>query len=106
MRKLKRILTLLLTLLVCFSVMAVPAFAEDAVPVKLDVELVTDKASYQANEPITAILRVTNPNKFTVTDLSLEQMAQEGYTLSARSAAEKRLDTVAAGETVELSVTY
>lgn len=106
MRKLKRILTLLLTLLVCFSVMAVPAFAEDAVPVKLDVELVTDKASYQANEPITAILRVTNPNKFTVTDLSLEQMAPEGYTLSASSAAEKRLDTLAAGETAELSVTY
>lgn len=106
MRKLKRILTLLLTLLVCFSVMAVPVFAEDAVSVRLDVELVTDKESYQANEPITATLRVTNPNKFDVTDLSLEQMVPDGYTLSASSAAKKQLDTLAAGEAAELSVTF
>ena len=72
----------------------------------LEVSLTTDKSEYSQDDPITATLSVTNTNDAAVSNVSLENMIPEGYSLAEGSEAEKQVESLDAGETVTMSVTY
>lgn len=106
MRAIKKIPVFLLTMILCIGLMAMPAFAASSSQDGLEVTLTTDKESYSQSEQIVASLTVTNTNDFAVSNVSLENVIPEGYTLAEGNEATKQVESLEAGETVSLTVTY
>ena len=82
------------------------AFAASSSQDGLEVTLTTDKESYSQSEQIVATLTVTNTNEAEISNVSLENVIPEGYTLADGSEATKQFESLGAGETVTLTVTY
>lgn len=97
---------LFLTVLLCIIVMAIPALAASDSQDGLEVTLTTDKEEYSKGEKIAATLTVTNTNNTAVSNVSLENLIPEGYKLSDGSEATKQVESLGAGETISLTVTY
>lgn len=97
---------LFLTVLLCITMMAVPALAASDSQDGLEVTLTTDKEKYSKSEEIAATLTVTNTNDTAVSNVSLENLIPEGYKLADGSEAAKQVESLDAGETVSLTVTY
>lgn len=106
MRAIKKIPVFLLTMILCIGLMAMPAFAASSSQDGLEVTLTTDKESYSQSEQIVATLTVINTNDFAVSNVSLENVIPEGYTLAEGNEATKQVESLEAGETVSLTVTY
>lgn len=106
MRAIKKIPVFLLTMILCIGLMAMPAFAASSSQDGLEVTFTTDKESYSQSEQIVATLTVTNTNDFAVSNVSLENVIPEGYTLAEGNEATKQVESLEAGETVSLTVTY
>ena len=83
-----------------------PVYAASTSQDGLEVTLTTDKETYDKGEQIEATLTVTNTNDFAINNVSLENMIPEGYKLSKGSTATKQVESLDAGETVSLTVTY
>lgn len=71
----------------------------------LEVTLVTDKESYSENEKIEATLTVKNNNETDVTNVDLETELPKGYKFADKSESKKTVESIAAGDSVSLSVT-
>lgn len=97
---------LFLTVLLCITMMAVPALAASDSQDGLEVTLTTDKEEYSKSEEIAATLTVTNTNDTAVSNVSLENLIPDGYKLADGSEAAKQVESLGAGETVSLTVTY
>ena len=97
---------LFLTVLLCITMMAVPALAASDSQDGLEVTLTTDKEKYSKSEEIAATETVTNTNDTAVSNVSLENLIPEGYKLADGSEAAKQVESLDAGETVSLTVTY
>ena len=97
---------LFLTVLLCITMMAVPALAASDSQDGLEVTLTTDKEKYSKSEEIAATLTVTNTNDTAVSNVSLENLIPEGYKLADGSEAAKQVQSLDDGETVSLTVTY
>lgn len=106
MKKIKRILALLLIMILCIGMRAIPVFAASSSQDGLEVTLTTDKELYSQGKPIVATLTVMNKNKVAVSNVSLENMIPKGYKLVDGSKATKQVESLSAGETVTLTVTY
>lgn len=106
MKAIKKIPVFLLTMIMCIGLMAMPAFAASSSQDGLEVTLTTDKESYSQSEQIVATLTVTNTNDFAVSNVSLENVIPEGYTLAEGNEATKQVESLEAGETASLTVTY
>ena len=102
LRKLASILVLLISIVVCALPVAASSFAEYE---GLEVSIVMDKEQYDAGEPITATITLTNTNSRPVNIVNLEQLIPEGYVLAEDSEAAKSNFEIKAGETVTLEVT-
>lgn len=88
------------------SISSAHAFAATTTQDGLEVALATDKEEYSKGEQITATLTVKNTNDTAVTNISLENIVPEGYTLSDKSEAVKQVESLNSGETAIFSVTY
>ena len=106
MRAIKKVLLFLLTIIVSISLRAMPTFASSSSQDGLEIVLSTDKESYSQSEKIIATLMVMNTNDFSVSNVSLENMIPEGYTLAEGTVAMKQVESLEAGETVSLTVSY
>lgn len=106
MRAIKKIPVFLLTMILCIGLMAMPAFAASSSQDGLEVTLTTDKETYSQGEQIVATLTVTNTNEIEVSNVSLENVIPQGYTLAEGAEATKQIESLGAGETVSLTVTY
>ncbi len=106
MRAMKKIPVFLLTMILCIGSMAMPAFAASSYQDGLEVTLTTNKELYSQSEHIVSTLTVTNTNDFAVSNVSLENMIPEGYTLAEGTEVTKQIESLDAGETVSLTVTY
>lgn len=102
----KKCEVLFLTVLLCITMMAVPALAASDSQDGLEVTLTTDKEKYSKSEEIVATLTVTNTNDTAVSNVSLENLVPEGYKLADGSEVAKQVESLGAGETVSLTVTY
>lgn len=106
MKTMKKVSAFLLMVVLCMSIMVMPAFATTTSQDGLEVTLTTDKETYDKGEQIEVTLVVTNTNDFAVSNVSLENMIPEGYKLSEGSMATKQVESLAPGEMVSLTVTY
>lgn len=106
MRVIKKIPVFLLMTILCIALMAMPVLAASSSQDGLEVTLTTDKESYSQSEKIVATLMVTNTNDFAASNVSLENVIPEGYALAEGSEATKQIESLGAGETVSLSVTF
>ena len=73
---------LFLTVLLCITMMAVPALAASDSQDGFEVTLTTDKEEYSKGEEIAATLTVTNTNDTAVSNVSLENLIPDGYKLA------------------------
>lgn len=106
MKAIKRVQITLLIMMLCFGMMTVPVFAASSTQDGLEVTLTTDKETYSQSEQIVATLTVTNTNEVTINSVSLENVIPEGYKLADGSEVRKQAESLGAGETVTLKVTY
>ena len=102
----KKSLAVLLTLLLCVGILAMPAYAAGTSQDGVEVSLVTDKIVYDQGETIVATLTVINTNDVAVEDVSLESLVPEGYVPADGSKIVMQLDTLGAGEIVTLKVSF
>jgi hypothetical protein len=75
----KTILSLLLTVLLCAGLLAMPAQAAEVNQDGLQVTLTTDQASYTDDQTVTASLTVTNTNDFALENVDLSLLIPEGF---------------------------
>lgn len=106
MKQARKIPILLLAILLSIAMLTVSAYAATSSHDGVKVTLKTDKSVYQKGESITATLTVTNTNDFAVSNVSLENVIPEGYTLAEGNEATKQVESLEAGETTTLTVTY
>lgn len=106
MKKAKKTLALLFAMVLCIGMMTMNVSAASTEQDGLQVSLTTDKSEYSQGDPITATLAVTNTNDVAVSNVSMENMIPEGYSLAEGSEADKLVESLDAGETVTMSVTY
>lgn len=100
----KRVLSVFVALLVLFC-MIPSCFAEEITQDGLKVVLATDKAAYKENEAITATLTVTNINEFAVSNVSLQNMVDDGYEVVEGSQTTKAIESLQPQESVALATT-
>ncbi|MBE6628868.1 MAG: hypothetical protein E7629_08075 [Ruminococcaceae bacterium] len=101
--KIKKTTALLLTLLLCVGLLAIPAYATETVQDGLEITLTTDKDEYGQGDVIEAVLTVTNTNNFVVYDVSLESVIPEGCELADGDSSSLQVPSLAVGETVTLT---
>lgn len=102
----RRLGAFLLMFLLCVGMLSVSAFAASTSQDGLKVTLSADKEKYSQNEKIVTTLTVENANDTAVSDVTLENLVPNGYKLADKSEATKQVQTLKAGETVSLTVTY
>lgn len=102
----KKSLAVLLVILLCVGILVVPAYAAKASQDGLEVTLTTNKDVYNQGEAIVATLKVRNTNDAAVSNVSLENLIPEGYILEKGSKSILQAGTLAAGETVTLTVSF
>lgn len=102
----KRTAARLLLVLMCLSVLVLPAAATSMVHNGLQVTMETDKEQYDAGEPITATITVLNTNPQSVTIASLEQLIPEGYVLAEGSAALTENVELGPNQSMMMNVTF
>lgn len=98
----KKLFILILTLAL-LTAMTVPAWAAELTQDGLEVKLTTNKTSYGENDPITAVLTVTNTTDEPMKDLELKALIPKGFTAKNTSLT---ADTLEAGESLTLTVVY
>ena len=76
----KRILTIILSFMVCFGFFITSIQANYEGKDGLDVMLTTEKDDYNEGDEIISCLTVTNLNSVTVNDIDLETFVPKGYT--------------------------
>ncbi|MBQ3011909.1 MAG: InlB B-repeat-containing protein [Clostridia bacterium] len=101
--KIKKAMALLLTMLICVGLLAIPVYAAETAQDGLDITLTTDKDKYSQGDVIEAVLTVTNNNNFVVYDLSLESVIPEGCKLADGDASSLQVASLAVGETLTLT---
>lgn len=106
MKTIKKVSAFILMVALCMSVMVKPAFAASTSQDGLEVTLTTDKDTYEKGDQITATLVVKNTNDFAISNVSLENMIPDGYKLADGSTTTKQVESLDAGESVTLTVTY
>ena len=106
MRKIQKLFIVLFTLVFCFGISTIPAFAASVSQDGLEVTLVTDKTAYDEDEQITATLVVLNTNEQPVSNVSLKHLVPDGYELADGVETTKSLESLRPGETVSIAVDY
>ena len=98
----KRIAAILLMLVLLVS-MAAPVYGAEVSQEGLTVSLTADQATYDQNGSVTAVLTVTNTTDEPVRELELEALIPAGFTAEGTASS---LETLEAGQSVSLTVTY
>lgn len=104
MKNQRRTLVVILCLILCVCLFALPIMAQTTTQDGMEVTLTTDKAEYAAGEDITATLTVKNTTTEAFENLKLEHIVPEGFEVTGEPSRE--VDVLAAGESISIAVTY
>ena len=102
----KKIMVGLLAVIMLVVLSTNTVFAATITQSDTSVTLTTDKAEYAKGETITATLTVVNNNNVAITDVSLESFVPDGYKLEEGSVNTKAIETLDAGATENMDVTF
>lgn len=100
-----RIMALVLSLLLCISVIGIIASAASVTKDGLEATLTTDKEEYSSSEPIVATLSVENKGNTIIDEMNLETLIPDGYHIESKATAKKNVGQIDVGEKAVLSVT-
>lgn len=101
----KKLFSMVLSLLLCL-VFAVPAFAATASQDGVEVTLTTDKQSYSKGEEISVVVTAKNTNDENVSDVQIQNVVPEGYTLKSGYSASSPSKVLEPGQTLTLTSVY
>lgn len=104
MRKIQKLFIVLFTLVFCFGISTIPAFAASVSQDGLEVTLVTDKTAYEQDEQITATLSIKNTNEYDLENISVQSIIPEGYVLVDGSVAQNQWVYLGAGKTESIII--
>lgn len=104
-RNTSRLMALVLSLLLCISIIGIIASAASVTKDGLEVTLTTDKEEYSAEEPIEATLSVENKGNKIIDEVNLETLIPDGYHIESSSTATKNAGQIGIGEKAVLEVT-
>ncbi len=103
----KRLLKLMMTLIICITLITVPALAAGSDPV---FSVKTDKSSYADGESITAVFSVDNVTGNAIKNIKLSGAIPDGYTAKSGTDASgnwnAEISSVAAGEKGSVTVEF
>lgn len=99
-----RIVALVLSLLLCVSIVGIISSAASTLEDGLEVTLVTDKEEYTATEPIVATLNVENKGSQAVNEVNLETLIPDGYYIDSETTSTKEFVQLEVGEKAVLEV--
>lgn len=105
MKKTSKILALVLTVILCMSMLAISALAQTAEQDGLEITLSTDKASYAHGEQIVISLEAKNTSENAFNNVVLKIGTLDGFTIASGST-EKTLTTLAAGASDSVNVAF
>ena len=106
MKFLKGLSTVVLSVIMMFSVASANVFAVSTTQDGLEVSLITNKETYTKDEKITTTLSVKNTNSTDVTDVTMETVVPDGYGVIDGSVTTKHIEKLAPNETVKLKSVY
>ena len=104
MKYTKTILIVMLAVLLCVNILAIPAHAAEVTGDGLKVTLTTDQEAYTKAQTVTATLMVTNTNGYGMENVDLNVLIPEGYEVSDGAQNELKQAQLSAGQTVTLTV--
>ena len=105
MKNYRNTLAMILSIVLCVCLLALPVMAQTTNSNGLEVTLTSDKTEYAAGDDIVATLTVKNTTEETFENLHLEHLAPGSYGVAAGEAS-KTVDALAPGESVSITVTY
>ena len=105
MKKTSKILALVLTVILCMSMLAISALALTVEQDGLELTLSTDKASYAHGEQIVINLEAKNTSENAFNNVVLKIGTLDGFTIASGST-EKTLTTLAAGASDSVNVAF
>jgi len=105
MKNYRATLAMVLSIILCVCLFALPVMAQTTEHNGLEVSLTTDKAEYAGDEQITATLNVKNTGNDAFAKLTLQHQTPKGYDVVAGET-EKAIESLAAGESASVAVTY
>lgn len=106
MRVWKKLAVFLLSLMICAGMMVLPALAASASQDGLEATVTAEKDSYGDEEQISAEVTLKNTNFDPVTDIVVENIVPDGYKLAHGFEAKTEIDSLVAGKTVTIDVSY
>lgn len=105
MKKSRKILHLFFAVILAFSLLTGMVYAVANTQDGLKAEITTDKEVYEANEEIQVTVKVKNTNSFLIKRVSIEGLLPDELTLEKGNELSKQIETLNAGETMELTFT-
>ena len=105
MKKTSKILALVLTVILCMSMLAISALALTVEQDGLELTLSTDKASYAHGEQIVINLEAKNTSENAFNNVVLKIGTLDGFTIASGST-EKTLTTLASGASDSVNVAF
>lgn len=108
MKTMKKLFVLLTALILCMGMSVVSAAAATITEDGVETTLTTNAEVYEEGEDIVVTLQVTNTNEFAITEVSLEHILLnlDGYELAEDSVLTTELESLEAGATEVLVITY
>ena len=105
MKKMSKIFALILSVILCMSMLAISVMAETAEQNGVKLTLTTDKAEYTADEAILVTLKVENVSENAIENLALKIKTPAGLALNSGKAS-ANLEALEAGASDTLEATY
>lgn len=102
--KTRKVLALLLAIVLCMSLLAITAFAENAQAEGVELTLTTDKTEYAAADKIVATVQVKNASEAAIENLKLTLTGPSGYVAAGEES--KTIASLNAGASDSLEVSY
>ena len=106
MKKCKKLIAAFMMTMSILVLWMVPVLAATSTQDGLVVTLSTDKVNYEKGEKIGTSISVTNQNSYALNGVDIESLIPDGYKLMDGDVSKKHVESLSAGETVELKVTY
>ena len=105
MKKLMKISAFLLALVMCVT-SVIPAYAAEKTENGVTLTMTMDKANYSEEETVTATITLKNDNQYAVSNVSLEGIVPDGYTLQMGENESTTIGTIDAGAEKNITVNF
>ncbi len=105
MKKLMKISAFLLALVMCVT-SVIPVYAAGKTENGVTLTMTMDKANYSEEETVTATITLKNDNQYAVSNVSLEGIVPDGYTMQMAEGESTTIGIIEAGDEKSVTVNF